>query len=101
MTRTVVVNIKEGQGYDIFIGRGSPYGNPFSHVKSAYNTIKVASRQEAISRFREWIETPEIVLVNWPKPSSDMLRALRGKRLGCFCAPQPCHGDVLIELAYR
>ena len=24
---------------------------------------------------------------------------LSGKRLGCFCAPLPCHGDVLAEIA--
>lgn len=23
---------------------------------------------------------------------------LRGKILGCFCKPAPCHGDVLVEL---
>ena len=23
---------------------------------------------------------------------------LRGKVLGCFCKPHPCHGDVLVEL---
>ena len=29
------------------------------------------------------------------------LAELKGKRLGCFCHPQPCHGDVLAELADR
>ena len=28
----------------------------------------------------------------------DRLADLRGKRLGCWCAPKPCHGDVLVEL---
>ena len=27
------------------------------------------------------------------------LPELRGKRLGCWCAPQACHGDVLAQLA--
>ena len=27
------------------------------------------------------------------------LRTLRGKRLGCWCKPEPCHGDILLELA--
>ena len=26
---------------------------------------------------------------------------LKGKRLGCYCAPQSCHGDILAELANR
>ena len=26
------------------------------------------------------------------------LLALKGKRLGCWCAPDPCHGHVLVKL---
>lgn len=26
------------------------------------------------------------------------LDELRGKRLGCWCKPGPCHGDVLVRL---
>ena len=26
------------------------------------------------------------------------LHELKGKTLGCFCKPQPCHGDILIKL---
>jgi 23S rRNA U2552 (ribose-2'-O)-methylase RlmE/FtsJ len=26
------------------------------------------------------------------------LSTLRGKTLGCWCKPQPCHGDILVEL---
>jgi hypothetical protein len=29
----------------------------------------------------------------------DNLHALRGKKLGCWCAPEACHGDVLKELS--
>ena len=25
------------------------------------------------------------------------LQNLRGKTLGCFCKPRPCHGDVIVE----
>ena len=28
-----------------------------------------------------------------------ILGELRGKRLACYCAPLPCHGDVLAALA--
>lgn len=30
---------------------------------------------------------------------SAQLPHLRGWDLACFCAPRPCHGDVLLELA--
>ena len=26
------------------------------------------------------------------------LNNLRGKCLGCWCHPEPCHGDVLIDI---
>ena len=33
-------------------------------------------------------------------PETYNLEVLRGKRLGCWCAPLPCHGDVLLELLH-
>lgn len=26
------------------------------------------------------------------------LPELKGKILGCYCHPQPCHGDILVKL---
>ncbi|MDQ7802900.1 DUF4326 domain-containing protein [Amycolatopsis sp. A133] len=28
-----------------------------------------------------------------------LLPALRGRRLGCWCVPEPCHAQVIAELA--
>jgi hypothetical protein len=30
---------------------------------------------------------------------ADIKRELKGKDLICFCAPKPCHADVLLEIA--
>lgn len=87
---TVVVN-RRIEIADVYIGRGSPWGNPFSHVPSGFNTIRVATRADAIARYREWIQTQPQLLAK--------LHTLRGKILGCYCAPLACHGDVLAELA--
>lgn len=76
--------------YDVYIGRGSPWGNPFSHLPGTKAEFLVGSREEAIARYREWIQT-----------QLELLRALptlRGKKLGCYCKPKACHGDVLAEL---
>jgi hypothetical protein len=27
------------------------------------------------------------------------VKSLKDKVLGCYCAPLPCHGDVLVKLA--
>lgn len=84
---------------DVYIGRGSPFGNPFAAGGSEFaHTIPVASREEAIKRYANWLTTDEQI-EGWVKPSRDQIAALRGQRLGCYCAPQPCHGDVLADLA--
>lgn len=96
MTTTVVNRRKEPE--DVYIGRGSPFGNPYSHTKSDFNTIVVSSREIAIELYELWLTTDQ-VLPGWSKPTTDQIKALRGKRLGCFCRPQRCHGDVLARLA--
>lgn len=87
---TQVVN-KKNEDYDVYIGRGSKWGNPFSHLDKTKADYKVASRDEAVDRYEEWLMTqPELL---------DSLHELQGKTLGCFCKPERCHGDVLARLA--
>lgn len=86
-----VVNISQ-EDYDVFIGRGSKWGNPFTHIKDKHtlaDTI-VDTREEAIERYREYI------LGNTNLMNS--LDELEGKVLGCYCKPKSCHGDILLEL---
>ena len=72
----------------MYIGRGGPWGNPFQIGRDG-------TREEVITKYHAWITSNDRVAV--------ALRAnvhlLRGKVLGCWCAPLPCHGDVLAELA--
>lgn len=86
---TSVVNLKN-EKYDIFIGRPSKWGNPYSHLDDTRAEFKVANRDEAINKYREWIlKQPELM---------DALHELEGKVLGCYCRPKRCHGDILVEL---
>jgi hypothetical protein len=80
---TTVVN-KRWQKYDIYIGRPSIWGNPFVIGKDG-------SRKEVVEKYRDWIMDQPHLLAN--------IDTLKGKRLGCFCKPAACHGDVLAELA--
>lgn len=82
----------ERERYDVYIGRPSPWGNPFSHQPSTLAHYRVATREDAIHRYRDW-------LIAQPKLVARVRRELRGKILGCWCAPAPCHGDVLTEIA--
>ena len=80
---TRVVHCKR-QRYDVYIGRPSKWGNPFVIGRDG-------SREQVIAKYRAWVlAQPELVAA---------LPELRGKILGCWCAPQACHGDVLAELA--
>jgi hypothetical protein len=69
----------------VYIGRGSPWGNPF--VIGADGT-----RDEVCDKYAE------SVLFN-PDKVARIKRELRGKDLVCFCKPKRCHGDLLLEIA--
>lgn len=74
-----VVNLRTSD-YDIYIGRPSVWGNPFTIGKDG-------TRKEVIEKYRLWFNHRVLDL-----------RQLEGKVLGCFCKPLPCHGDILVEL---
>jgi len=79
---TIVVN-RIIESYDIYIGRGSKWGNPF-YIGSD------GTREEVIKKYRTWIlNQPELL---------ESLYELKDKVLGCWCKPKACHGDVLVEL---
>ena len=68
----------------VYVGRPSPFGNPFSIGKDG-------SREEVIEKYRQWLQ-------DQPRLIKIMKRELKGKDLVCFCAPKPCHGDVIKEV---
>jgi len=90
---TVVVNLHT-EAYDVYIGRPGIYGNPFT--MSRYG----ATRDECIANFKNWLEQGI-----YPRARDIMESIKRGdldnKRLGCYCKPLACHGDVLRELVLR
>lgn len=86
-----VVHCKK-EAYDVYIGRPSKWGNPFSHLADTIAKYKVASREEAIEKYAEWIGTQDNLL-------ADLRPELKGKTLGCWCSPKSCHGDILLRLA--
>lgn len=78
-----VVHCKRAQ-FDVYVGRPTRWGNPFVIGRDG-------SRAQVIAKYEAWLrEQPELM---------DALSELRGKVLACWCAPQPCHADVLVRLA--
>ena len=67
----------------VFVGRPSKWGNPFR--------IGIdGTREECVERYR-------LHLLSSGLDTTE----LRGKDLVCWCAPLPCHADVLLEIANR
>lgn len=102
----LVVNIHHKKPYDVYIGRGRDqmhWGNPFTHMSVSLASVQVASREEAIQCFKDWIEgkAHQDVQPERRKWMLEHLSELKGKTLGCFCSPKGCHGDVLAELAEK
>ena len=98
--QTTLVNQKQTNEFDVDIGRGNNgrnhlqntavgdpgwLGNPY-RMKDGY------SRGEAVEKYREAfrdrLDDPEF---------RSAVEDLRGKTLGCYCAPLACHGDVIVE----
>lgn len=99
MAETTVVNLK-GHRDDpsfadvVYVGRAmfrggwqlaaSPLANPFRPGPDD-------SRAEVVAQYRAYLlGRPDLLA---------LLPALRGQRLGCWCAPRPCHAMVIAELA--
>lgn len=77
-----VVNIEVTLDYDVYIGRPGFWGNPFKIGKDG-------DRAEVLKKYRAWLPQQPELLRRLPE--------LQGKTLGCYCKPEDCHGDILIE----
>jgi hypothetical protein len=88
--KTRVVHHKK-EKCDVYIGRPSKWGNPFSHKEGTLAEFRVASREEAISKFEQYLINNKDLMKDLPE--------LKGKILGCWCKPKACHGDVLVKYA--
>lgn len=72
----------------VYVGRPSKWGNPFKPDSSF-------GLRMCVRMYRTWIEIGKNTL-------RDELSELRGKNLACWCPlDQPCHADILLELANR
>lgn len=98
--QTTLVNQRNTDEFDVDIGRadsgqstientdpGDPgwLGNPY-RMSDGYD------REEAVAKYRETfrdrLEDPEF---------REAVEELRGQTLACWCTPQACHGDVIVE----
>lgn len=81
---TNVVNIDKGEKHDVYIGRGSKWGNPYAVGFDG-------DRDEVIRKFKYDFER------GFLKFNKEDVVELKAKTLGCHCKPAACHGDVIAE----
>ena len=70
----------------VYVGRPSPWGNDFKIGRDG-------TREEVVAKYRLWLEADDGTF------RAAIRKHLRGKDLVCWCAPLPCHADVLLEIA--
>lgn len=85
MKPTRLVNRRRA-GYDTYIGRPGPWGNPFREGRDG-------TRAEVIKKYEIWLRA------QLKRPTfATAFDALRGQTLGCHCKPKACHGDVMLKV---
>lgn len=78
----------------IYCGRGSPLGNPYSHLEGTKALYIVDTREEAIDGYRRWLYDK---LKNNDRAVVTALEALKADSvLACWCKPLACHCEVII-----
>jgi hypothetical protein len=92
---TRVINIKNKEPYDVYIGNIARY-HPDKYPQTIWGNpraedLRKYGRDKVVAMYREYIlANPELM---------NRLPEIKDKRLGCWCKPEKCHGDVLVELS--
>lgn len=77
----------------VFVGRPTKWGNPYrmNDPLLPKGLSLYGKRLMVIEAYRRYIlRNPKLL---------SQLSELKGKSLVCWCAPLPCHADILIVLA--
>ena len=80
-----VVNIKDN--YDVYVGRPSKWGNPYTHLEKSAAKFKVDSIEEAVKKYEEYLISN--------KELFNSLFELKNKKIACWCKTKKCHAYIL------
>lgn len=89
MSKTTVVNIRTTP-CQVFIGRPSKFGNPFKIGRDG-------NREQVIKKFKKYFCQR---LKNDPAFKKSVQNLIDVETIGCYCAPEPCHGDIIRDYLY-
>lgn len=89
---------------DVYIGRGSALGNPFTskELSKTKAQFQCSSREESVEKYREYLNQK---ILQKDKEICDILNKIYKKvknnetiYLVCFCKPKKCHGDIIRDV---
>src|ERR1035437_7172541 len=82
---------------DIYIGRPSILGNPFTHIKTHATLAQkvVPTRQDAIEAYRKYFLSSILLNTGFHRAFKEIKE---DSVLVCWCHPSSCHGDILKEM---
>lgn len=89
MLNPKVLNVRDvGYNYpnSVYVGRPTDYGNPFS-VEKFGRALAIEKYKKLILKDKSFVE--------------QIKKDLKGKNLLCWCAPLPCHAEILLAIANR
>lgn len=82
---------------NVYIGRAGPvfvegqrYPKSGSKWANVFKVGRDGTLEEVIQKYENYVRGSPVLM--------SKLHELRGKNLGCWCKPKPCHGDALIKL---
>lgn len=82
-----ILNKRRGEIDGVYVGRPTKWGNPFPVGPDC-------TQEQAVAKYREWVMKQDQAVLRVM-----MREMLRGKDLVCWCAPLPCHAQVIADIA--
>ena len=84
----------------VYVGRPTIWGNPFSVDDETLNTDGTLTAESCVMLFRVYVKGVLEEPSDFDTLREWIMKPLRGKNLACWCPlDQPCHADVLLEIA--
>lgn len=88
---TTVVNVRRDD-HDEYIGRAG-FGLGDGYFGNPFRLAPGEPRGETLENYKKYFKDrlekdPEF---------KERIMSLKGKRIGCWCKPAPCHGDIIAE----
>jgi hypothetical protein len=75
----------------VYVGRPSRWGNPYKVGRRDFEGRPIRTVEDVIAAYRRWVVMFKVTAAR---------RELAGRDLACWCPlDQPCHADVLLQVA--